>query len=415
MPTAEFDLPAGHLGLPAAPPTVFSADGANFTDLGPGAWRDDAPNPPPSGTPHADPTLLRDVYRYIDENALYGTYDLHLDGSGVVYGSYLRPILNMRPKFRYRMWAAPPRFPADLYLVDWLDHFGIEADFITDHDLQADGAALLEPYAVVVSSSHHEYWSGSMLDALESYLGRGGRFMLLGGNSLFGVASFDLDPAKPHKVEVRRWGAPWPFEVAPGERVHSTTGEPGGTWRNRGRPPNRIVAVGTSAAGFDRAVPYRRMPGSHDPRVRFIFEGIGPDELIGDQPNLQTTWGAAGYEIDRFDHELGTPATALLLASSVGLSDHYHPMLDEILWYMPGREGKRPEDPRSTESRTVSSGPTSPTSSTRTAARSSPVGSIAWRGGIAHDGYDNTVSRVTGNVLRRFAERPRGVSPSDEA
>lgn len=142
-----------------------------------------------------------------------------------------------------------------------------------------------------------------------------------------------------------------------------------------------------SAAGFDRAVPYRRMPGSHDPRVRFIFEGTGPDELIGDQPNLQTTRGAAGYEIDRFDHELGTPATALLLVSSVGFSEHYHPMLDEILWSMPGRDGGA-----------VFS-----------------VGSIAWRGGIAHDGYDNTVSRVTGNVLRRFAERPRGVSPNDEA
>lgn len=388
---------------------------ANFTDLGPGAWEEGATNTWASSAPHADPSLFRDVYRYIDENALYGTYDLHVDGSGVIYGSYLRPILNMRPRFRYRIWAAPPRFPADLYLVDWLDHEGVEVDFITDHDLQAEGAALLGPYAVVVSSSHHEYWSSQMLDGLEHYLGAGGRFMLLGGNSLFGVASFDADPGKPHRVEVRRWGAPWPFEVAPAERVHSTTGEPGGTWRNRGRPPNGIVAVGTSAAGFDRAVPYRRMPDSRDPRVRFIFEGLGDDELIGDQPNLQTRWGAAGYEIDRFDHELGTPASALLLASSVGFSDLYRPMLDEVLWYMPGRDGKRPDDPQvdGEPHRFVRSDMAYLEYPNGGAVFS--VGSIAWRGGISQNDYDNSVARITGNVLRRFAERPRGESPSDPA
>ncbi len=388
---------------------------ANFTDLGPGAWREDATNTWTSSAPHADPTLLRDTYRYIDEHALYGTYDLHVDGSGVVYGSYLRPILNMRPKFRYRIWAAPPRFPADLYLVDWLDHEGIEVDFLTDHDLQAEGAALLDPYAVVISSSHHEYWSAQMLDALETYLGAGGRFMYLGGNSLFGVASFDHDPAKPHKVEVRRWGAPWPFEVAPAERIHSTTGEPGGTWRNRGRPPNGIVGVGTSAAGFDRAVPYRRMPDADDPRVAFVFEGLAEGELIGDQPNLQTRWGAAGYEIDRFDHELGTPATALLLASSVGFSSHYRPMIDEVLWYMPGRDGQRPDDPQTDDEphRFVRSDIAYLEYPNGGAVFS--VGSIAWRGGIAVNDYRNTVATVTGNVLRRFAERERGRSPSDGA
>jgi N,N-dimethylformamidase len=388
---------------------------ANFTDLGPGAWKEGATNTWTSGAPHADPSLFRDVYRYIDENALYGTYDLHVDGSGVVYGSYLRPILNMRPKFRYRIWAAPPRFPADLYLVDWLDHEGIDVDYITDHDLQVEGAELLDPYAVVVSSSHHEYWSSQMLDALEGYLGAGGRFMLLGGNSLFGVASFDPDPTKPHRVEVRRWGAPWPFEVAPAERIHSTTGEPGGTWRNRGRPPNGIVAVGTSAAGFDQAVPYKRMPDSHDPRVRFLFEGIGEDDLIGNQPNLQTRWGAAGYEIDRFDHELGTPASALLLASSVGFSDAYRPMLDEVLWFMPGRDGQRTDDPQvdGEPHRFVRSDMAYLEYPQGGAVFS--VGSIAWRGGIAHNDYDNSVARVTGNVLRRFAERARGESPSDPA
>jgi N,N-dimethylformamidase len=31
------------------------------------------------------------------------------------------------------------------------------------------------------------------------------------------------------------------------------------------------------------------------------------------------------------------------------------------------------------------------------------VGSIAWCGALSANGYDNTVSRITDNVLRRFA------------
>ena len=31
------------------------------------------------------------------------------------------------------------------------------------------------------------------------------------------------------------------------------------------------------------------------------------------------------------------------------------------------------------------------------------TGSIAWCGALSHDGYRNNVSRITDNVLRRFA------------
>jgi N,N-dimethylformamidase len=32
------------------------------------------------------------------------------------------------------------------------------------------------------------------------------------------------------------------------------------------------------------------------------------------------------------------------------------------------------------------------------------VGSINWSGSLPHNGFDNNVARVTGNVLRRFAD-----------
>ena len=76
--------------------------------------------------------------------------------------------------------------PADLYLIDWLEAKGYAADIITDDDLHAEGAGLLASYKVVLTGSHHEYWTARMLAALDTYLQDGGRFMYLGGNGLFG-------------------------------------------------------------------------------------------------------------------------------------------------------------------------------------------------------------------------------------
>jgi N,N-dimethylformamidase len=381
--------------------TVTYVTYANFTDIGRDAWQEGVYRGDALAQPFADPTLSRDVYGYIAEHSLYGLYDIHEDGSGVCYGSMLQPILNMRPKFRYRTLAAPARFPADLYQVDWLEHKGIEVDYITDHDLIAEGVDLLRPYSVVLSSSHHEYWTGPMLDALRTYLDGGGRFMYLGGNGLFGVVS--IDPDRPHVVELRRWGTGWPFEMPPAERHHSMTGEPGGTWRNRGRGPHTIVGVGTAGAGFDRGSPYQRQPDSDDPRVAFIFEGI-EDQLIGDEPNLQVRWGAAGYEFDRVDVELGSPASTLRLASSVRFNASHKSMVDDELYFTQGRDGVHVGDPQV---------PGRPHRFARAdmAYLEYPnggavfsAGSICWRGSLSAHDYDGTVSRVTENVLRRFAD-----------
>ncbi|MBM4407719.1 MAG: LamG domain-containing protein [Chloroflexi bacterium] len=376
---------------------------SNFTDIGRTAWRDEDWTGDQVGALLADPTIFREVFGYIEQNSLYGTYDCHDDGSGVAYGSLLRPILNTRPKFRYRTMNCPSRFAADLYLVDWLDQKGFEVDVLADHDLHVEGADLLRPYSVVLSSSHHEYWTEPMLDGLETYLGDGGRFMYLGGNSLFAVTT--IDPARPHTVEVRRWGAPWPFEAPPGERHHSMTGEQGGTWRNRGRAPNTIVGIGCAGAGFDRGSPYRRMPDSYDPRAAWIFDGIDGD-LVGDTPNLQVKWGAAGYEYDRLEFELGTPAATLLLASSVRFNKSQKSLTDDELYFQQGRDGTTIGDPQ------VPGKPHRFSRSDLTyleypnGGAVFSAGSICWRASLSAYGYDNTVSRVTENVLRRFAERP---------
>ena len=381
--------------------TVTYVTYANFTDIGRDAWRDDPSVADTTMQPFADPSLSRDAYGYVAEHSLYGTYDVHEDGSGVCYGSMLRPILNMRPKFRYRTLGAPARFPADLYQVDWLEQKGIEVDYLTDHDLIAEGADLLRPYTVVLSSSHHEYWTSGMLDSLETYLEGGGRFMYLGGNGLFGVVTVQAD--RPHVLEVRRWGTGWPFEMPPAERHHSMTGELGGTWRNRGRGPHALVGLGTAGAGFDRGSPYRREADGEDPHVAFIFEGIEGD-LIGDEPNLQVRWGAAGYEFDRVETELGSPASTLRLASSVDFNASHRSMVDDEMYFQQGRDGAHVGDPQV---------PGEPHRFARAdmAYLEYPnggavfsAGSICWRGSLSANDYGGTVSRVTENVVRRFAD-----------
>ena len=375
-------------------PTLTYVVYANFRDIDGGFWDKER-------VPNADPALHEPEFAFIRANGLPGLYERHSDGSGTTHVSQLRPILNMRPKFRYRVWAAPARFPADLYLIDWLEATGHQVDVITDHDLHAEGADLLAPYRVVLTGSHHEYWTTDMLAGMRSYLDRGGRLMYLGGNGFFGVTTIDAE--RPHIAEVRRWGTSWPFEMPPAERVHSTTGEPGGTWRNRGVPPNGLVGIGSCAAGFDRGTHYVRQPHSFDPRAAFIFEGIGDDEAIGDCPSLVVRHGAAGYEMDRLDYGLGTPPHALLVASSVGHSERYAAFIDERLEYTQGKDGMPTDAPPPRDRPHVFVRADMVYFETPNGGAVFSVGSIAWRGCLSHNNYDNTVSRVTGNVLRRFA------------
>jgi N,N-dimethylformamidase len=103
-------------------------------------------------------------------------YDRHRDGSGSCHSSAKRPILNMRPK--RRIW----NFNADLHIIDWLEESGIDYDVITDDVLHEEGIRLLSSYRCVMTGTHPEYYTARMLDAVEDWLGNGGRLIYMGGN-----------------------------------------------------------------------------------------------------------------------------------------------------------------------------------------------------------------------------------------
>jgi N,N-dimethylformamidase len=330
-----------------------------------------------------------DVFKLEHGEFGHSTYDLHVDGSGVAYTSRRRPILNMRPRYRFTHLGTW-QFPADLYLVDWLTESGYDFDVICDEDVHRRGVDAMRPYRVVMTGTHPEYTSEPMLDAFEDYVVDGGRVMYMGGNGFYWVASFH--PEKPWVMEVRKGEAgSRAWQAAPGETLHSTTGEKGGLWRNRGRAPQKLFGTGFTAEGFSASSYYRRMPDSAEAKVSWVFSGVGEEELIGDF-GLEGA-GAAGQELDRADVRLGTPPGTYLLASSEYHDDSYLLVVEEIGFMYPGLGGSEHRDVRAdmTLLETESGGAVFSTSS------------IAWAGSLSHNDYDNNVSRITANVLDRFS------------
>jgi hypothetical protein len=294
--------------------------------------------------------------------------------------------------------AAGREVSGDLYLLDWLEHAGIAYDAITDDDLHAEGVGLLRPYAGVVTGGHPEYTSEEMLDALADYLDGGGNLAYLGGNGFYWVTT--VTAGAPHLLEVRRGRSgsrTWTGE--PGEGHHSG-GEPGGHWVDRGRAPQALVGVGFCAQGGGPGAGYDRTADSHDPRAAFIFDGIGPDEVIGDF-GLKLG-GAAADELDRADPALGTPPGTLIVATTRGKhNDSYQRAVEEVEEMTARAGGTQSEHVRADMTYLETPGGGSVFS----------VGSIAWSASLSYNGYDNNVARVTGNVLREFARRGSEARP----
>src|SRR5262245_40924754 len=126
-----------------------------------------------------------------------------------------------------------------------------------------------------------------------------------------------------------------------------------------------------------------------------MFSGINA-EVIGDF-GLSAN-GAAGFELDRVDKKLGTPAHAVVVASSEN-----HPA--DAPWVLV------PED-HLTHTQTTAGEPGKSliradmtffeTAEGRGAVFS--VGSITFCGSLPSNGFDNNISRLLKNVLDRFLD-----------
>jgi N,N-dimethylformamidase len=332
-----------------------------------------------------------------DDHPEYGrsTYNRHRDGSGICYSSRLRPVLTFRPRyltFDDKRGSGLRHYPADTHLLDWLEHRGVRYDVVTDEDVDAEGAALLAPYACVLTGSHPEYHTARSLDAYAGYLDGGGRLVYLGGNGFYWRIA--TSAAVPGVIEVRRAeGGIRAWDAQPGEYYHALDGTYGGLWRRNGRPPQQLVAVGFSAQGLFEGSYYRRQPGASDPRAAWILEGVEGD-VIGDFG--LSGGGAAGFELDRVDPRMGTPDGAIVVASSEGHASHFVVVPEEWLTHVSTVSGEPP-------ARLLRADMTYAELPGGGAVFA--VGSITFCGSLSHDAYDSSVSRILTNVVDRFRAR----------
>jgi N,N-dimethylformamidase len=331
-----------------------------------------------------------------DQYPLYGrsTYNNHLDGSGISFSSRRRPILTMRPgylTFNDPLGSGLRHYPADTHLLAWLDAKGIAFDVITDEDLDDQGADLLRPYRAVLTGSHPEYHTPGTLDALAAYTQAGGRMAYLGGNGFYWRIA--RDKAMPWAIELRRSeGGVRAWAAEPGEYYHQLDGAYGGLWRRNRRPPQMLAGVGFSGQGLFEGTHYRLLPAARDRRFAWMLDGIDGD-VLGDYG--LSGGGAAGFELDRADNDLGTPDGTVILARSEDPPASFFTVPEEVLAGRRTVTGETLEDLMRAE---IVWFPT------EGGGEVFSVGSITFCGSLWRDGaFQGPVSRLLENVVRRFA------------
>jgi hypothetical protein len=160
----------------------------------------------------------------------------------------------------------------DARVVAWLERSGYAVELCTDLDLHRDAGtgSLLEPYALLVSAGHDEYWSAEMRDAVEGWVRRGGNAAFFGANTAWWRIAFESG---------------------------GTAFRRAGHWAAAGRPENAMTGVSFRNGGErplgapGRPVGFRVQHADH-----WVYEGSGvlEGECFGDGADEHLV----GYECD---------------------------------------------------------------------------------------------------------------------
>jgi len=317
------------------------------------------------------------------------TYNNHADGSGICHASYRRPLFNLRPG--YITFGDTPcsglrHFQADSHLISWLHAKEIEYDIITDDELHRYGIDAIKDYPALTTGSHPEYHTQQMLDALLEYRDTGGALHYLGGNGFYWRIA--QHPQNPSLLEIRRaedgiraWAA------EPGEYYNAFDGSYGGLWRRNGRAPQSLVGIGFTAQGEFHGGPYKRT--CHSSEFNWVFDGI-KDELIGDFGFSGN--GAAGYELDNVGNGYNVPENITILAQSAMNADNFMLVPEEQLTHLTNLSGA-PEAEVLRADMVYFEVPGG--------GRVFSTGSITFCGSLPWNNFDNNISTLLENILRK--------------
>jgi hypothetical protein len=246
--------------------------------------------------------------------------------------------------------------PAEWRLNAWLEREGFGYDHYSESHLH-DGTLDLDAYAVLIISTHPEYWSRTMYDRVKSWIfGRGGKLLYLGGNGLNCEVEF-LDAATLRFKTSRGKGgvSTGAYDPVTGESFESRM------HRTHESEANLLGVVCTDS-GIMTAAPYRAIRPDH-----WVFAGTGLREgdTFGEASlHERCHGGASGHETDKMS--ASSPPNTLLLA-----------------------KGLNPEE----------GGAEIVVFDTPSGGEVFSVGSITWPASLL---VDPAVSRITANVVSRF-------------
>ncbi|MDC3193174.1 N,N-dimethylformamidase large subunit [Alphaproteobacteria bacterium] len=318
------------------------------------------------------------------------TYNNHTDGSGICHASHKRVLFNLRPgylTFGEASCSGLRHFQADSHLIAWLHNQDIAYDIVTDDELDRDGVAAISGYKAVLTGSHPEYHTSATLDALKDYRDNGGGLIYLGGNGFYWRIVRHSE--EPTLLEIRRSEdglRAWASE--PGEYYNAFDGSYGGLWRRNGRPPQKLVGIGFTAQGNFVGMPYKRV--NYDKNMDWVFDGIN-GELLGDFGF--SGHGAAGFELDRRDEKLDEGQDIITLAQSYDEGNRFILVPEEMLTHLTNLSGSPEADAKRADMvyfKTANGG------------QVFAVGSITFCGSLPWNNYDNNISTLLRNVVRKF-------------
>lgn len=180
--------------------------------------------------------------------------------------------------------------PAEWRLIGWMEREGYEHDVYADAQLH-EGVLDLDAYDVLIISTHPEYWTVEMYDAVFAWVTeRGGKLAYLGGNGLHGPVAMEGDGIvclNGTKFD----GGPSRMEV-----LH--------------RSEAALLGVQTTFTGYETGAPYRVIEPDH---WAFAGTGLTEGDLFGTESlDRRAVGGASGHETDKWTND--TPASAVLLA-----------------------------------------------------------------------------------------------------
>lgn len=184
----------------------------------------------------------------------------------------------------------------------WLEQNGYDFDVASDRDLH-DDPALLSQYATVLILGHSEYWSRDAYEAVQAYMGSGGRLLVASGNTMFWRVDFDADGVmecrKLPELVGGRPNAQW------GELYHESDHERGGLMRDADLPAWRLIGlecVGYSNSFTDYRVTNPTHPFFLSPEAVPVSDG----SQIGGTEGVAHEWDVRLQNIPGSDNPMPT-------------------------------------------------------------------------------------------------------------